>query len=142
MNTNNYEQKKKKLQTQLSVISVVITVLAFGSMGVESYYQSNPSVEELYNNEAQRAIIMWSIVGPILVGLLAALFGLVMKLRRLEKEQSLSTLVNAITDSKSATQIQMSYSADRPCPWCAETIKESAIICRYCGRDIEPIRNR
>jgi hypothetical protein len=24
----------------------------------------------------------------------------------------------------------------RSCPWCAETIKAAAIVCRYCGRDI------
>jgi hypothetical protein len=26
----------------------------------------------------------------------------------------------------------------RPCPWCAETIKRQAIVCRFCGRDVEP----
>jgi hypothetical protein len=26
---------------------------------------------------------------------------------------------------------------DRTCPWCAETIKMAAIICRYCGRDVQ-----
>lgn len=27
----------------------------------------------------------------------------------------------------------------RVCPWCAETIKAAAVICRFCSRDIEPI---
>jgi hypothetical protein len=27
----------------------------------------------------------------------------------------------------------------RPCPWCAERIKSAAIVCRYCGREVEPI---
>lgn len=27
----------------------------------------------------------------------------------------------------------------RPCPWCAESIKPAAVVCRYCGRDVEPL---
>lgn len=23
---------------------------------------------------------------------------------------------------------------ERPCPWCAETIKAAAVVCRFCGR--------
>jgi hypothetical protein len=26
---------------------------------------------------------------------------------------------------------------ERTCPWCAETIKAAAVICRYCGRDVQ-----
>ncbi len=29
--------------------------------------------------------------------------------------------------------------ASRACPWCAETIKSHAIVCRFCGRDVEKI---
>src|SRR5205085_7705465 len=27
----------------------------------------------------------------------------------------------------------------RACPWCAEQIQPAAKVCRYCGRDVEPI---
>jgi hypothetical protein len=27
----------------------------------------------------------------------------------------------------------------RSCPWCAERIKASAVVCRFCGRDIKPV---
>jgi hypothetical protein len=26
----------------------------------------------------------------------------------------------------------------RPCPYCAEQIKQNAVVCRFCGRDVEP----
>jgi hypothetical protein len=28
----------------------------------------------------------------------------------------------------------------RPCPFCAEPIQTKAIVCRYCSRDVEPIK--
>ena len=30
----------------------------------------------------------------------------------------------------------MSDAETEQCPWCAETIKGAAIVCRYCGRDL------
>ncbi len=30
---------------------------------------------------------------------------------------------------------------ERICPWCAETIKAAAIICRFCGRDVQVTPN-
>jgi hypothetical protein len=28
---------------------------------------------------------------------------------------------------------------ERTCLWCAETIKAAAVVCRFCGRDVEPL---
>ena len=30
---------------------------------------------------------------------------------------------------------------ERTCPWCAETIKTAAVICRFCGRDVQATPN-
>lgn len=29
--------------------------------------------------------------------------------------------------------------AERVCPFCAETVKAAAIVCKHCGRDLEPM---
>jgi len=46
-------------------------------------------------------------------------------------------------EARRATQIsslaQGRTTSTRPCPWCAEEIRPAAIVCRFCGRDVEPI---
>ena len=45
----------------------------------------------------------------------------------------------ACAHSESATEADSgtAESEERTCPWCAETIKAAAVICRFCGRDIQ-----
>lgn len=43
---------------------------------------------------------------------------------------------------RSAEISTVSVSDTRDCPYCAETIKKAAIICRFCGRDIPAITEK
>jgi len=44
----------------------------------------------------------------------------------------------AIAAALRASADERPVGATRECPWCAETIKAAARVCRYCGRDVEP----
>ena len=50
-----------------------------------------------------------------------------------------SSEVQAEQAVRNSTAVEAALNADtRACPWCAETIKTSARLCRYCNREIEP----
>ena len=41
--------------------------------------------------------------------------------------------------AQSADGASPSSAPERTCPWCAETIKAAAVVCRFCNRDVEPV---
>jgi hypothetical protein len=50
-------------------------------------------------------------------------------------------LIGGVAATKGSVAVRSTTSTlsdTRPCPWCAETIKRQAILCRFCGRDVEP----
>ena len=51
--------------------------------------------------------------------------------------QETNALVNGPQDGILYTPPPPAQSDERTCPWCAETIKAAAVICRFCGRDVQ-----
>lgn len=52
--------------------------------------------------------------------------------RRAQIDAAADTLADGPSDSRAEP-------TRRPCPWCAESIKPAAVVCRYCRRDVEPL---
>ena len=44
-----------------------------------------------------------------------------------------------IQDGEKASGMDGTAEKTRECPFCAETIKAAAKVCRYCGRDLPPL---
>jgi hypothetical protein len=47
--------------------------------------------------------------------------------------------VRAKREAEVAMRVSGGPGEIRPCPWCAETIKRAAVVCRHCGRDVESV---
>jgi|NGEPerStandDraft_6_1074524.scaffolds.fasta_scaffold169811_2 hypothetical protein len=56
-----------------------------------------------------------------------------------EVEANRQAMVETALRKGNDGQAQSKPGDNRICPWCAETIKAAAVICRYCGRDVEPV---
>lgn len=54
-----------------------------------------------------------------------------------EETNSLLQNGSVFDDGNIYTPPPSARSDERACPWCAETIKVAAVVCRFCGRDVQ-----
>jgi hypothetical protein len=68
----------------------------------------------------------------------AAILGPIGCLVFLSFEQSRDANVHLLP-SASTGRVEHGQATQRTCPFCAESIKRAAILCRYCGQKVDPI---
>jgi uncharacterized membrane protein YdbT with pleckstrin-like domain len=57
----------------------------------------------------------------------------------LEFRRQVQSQIVALDERRSATPATAAAREERECPYCAERILARAKICRFCGRDVEPL---
>jgi len=77
-----------------------------------------------------------STFGWFLIGTLTSLFGIILALVVSDKSAKAADSAAASLTRESA---QSAIADTRACPYCAETIKAQAVICRFCNRDVDPL---
>ena len=57
-----------------------------------------------------------------------------------DEEERRADVLGAAIHEQMIHDIEDDIEVTRDCPWCAESIKPAAIICRFCGREVDPIQ--
>jgi hypothetical protein len=100
-------------------------------------------------------LILWLILGPLVgwaignpkgrgvegagLGFLLGVIGWIIVAVMSPTPEAEAQRARALAAALDVTPTGIGPPIGRQCPWCAETIKPAARVCRFCGRDVEPI---
>lgn len=112
---------------KIGILALIIGIIGLiGALSMDTTVESRNSNDRIYNiglmNEQQNILFVFIAV---------AIVGVVILVSNNRKTQSLPPpLGPEPIDSNQAR---------RTCPFCAESIKAQAVVCRYCSRDVVPL---
>jgi hypothetical protein len=111
----------------------------------EACTAARDNAAQLLSSDARRAemVLAMSVSEDVLdnvataKGILGASFGPTPAAFLQGVEAANALMQNPPDDGNIYRPLAPTPSDERTCPWCAETIKAAAVICRFCGRDVQ-----
>ena len=105
--------------------------LCIGAIGIYATLSMDTSVATSGSDRVHNIGLLSQQQNFLILSIIIAAVGVVL----LVIDHGMKATKSAPNSSKSLHR----KSNERNCPFCAETIKSQAVICRFCGRDIVPI---
>jgi flagellar basal body-associated protein FliL len=118
----NWREKMKKIGIIVLIIGLVGLALA---LGMDTSVATGHNYDRVHNIG-----LMSDKQNYLFVSIALAVVGVVLLALGIKNGTSQGFLIQT-----SANQL------DRACPYCAEQIKSQAVVCRYCGKDVEALPN-
>jgi hypothetical protein len=80
------EDRKRSGNIQMNVGAVILVLAVVLLVALENYFNSNPTVEDLYNGSSDRTTLTYAICFPVIFGCLGWLISVSLKMKKLETQ--------------------------------------------------------
>ena len=83
-NISDFVEERQRLKNKMTITGICLVVLVVVALGLESYFNSHPTIEEFYSGTSERTDILWVFTIPILVSFFCWIFVISSRIRKLD----------------------------------------------------------